>query len=103
MARASESNFRLCLSNACSEDLVYSTCTFNPEENEQNIAYFLKKYPDIYLKEIPKRHGIEPGPLTGRMAALILKQQGFGLTGRARTFCGIFHVQRIITGLNPKF
>lgn len=42
-------------------DLVYSTCTFNPEENEQNIAYFLKKYPDIYLKEIPKRHGIEPG------------------------------------------
>lgn len=41
--------------------LVYSTCTFNPGENEQNIAYFLKNYPDLYLKEIPKNHGIEPG------------------------------------------
>lgn len=41
--------------------LVYSTCTFNPEENEQNIAYFLKNYPDLYLKEIPKQFGIEPG------------------------------------------
>lgn len=41
--------------------LVYSTCTFSPEENEQNIAYFLDKYPDMYLKEIPKSFGIEPG------------------------------------------
>lgn len=41
--------------------MVYSTCTFNPEENEQNIAYFLKNYPDLYLKEIPKYFGIEPG------------------------------------------
>lgn len=41
--------------------LVYSTCTFNPEENEQNIAYFLKTYPDLYLKEIPKTAGIESG------------------------------------------
>ncbi|HEY8422247.1 MAG TPA: RsmB/NOP family class I SAM-dependent RNA methyltransferase [Thermoclostridium sp.] len=41
--------------------LVYSTCTFNPEENEQNIAYFLKTYPDLYLKDIPKSFGIEPG------------------------------------------
>ncbi|AGC67663.1 ribosomal RNA small subunit methyltransferase F [Thermoclostridium stercorarium subsp. stercorarium DSM 8532] len=41
--------------------LVYSTCTFNPEENEQNIAYFLKNYPDLYLVDIPKKFGIEPG------------------------------------------
>ena len=41
--------------------LVYSTCTFNPEENEQNIAYFLKKYPDLYLIDIPKTAGIESG------------------------------------------
>jgi len=41
--------------------LVYSTCTFNPEENEQNIAHFITKYPDLYLKEIPKNFGIEPG------------------------------------------
>lgn len=41
--------------------MVYSTCTFNPEENEKNIAYFLKTYPDLYLKEIPHQFGIEPG------------------------------------------
>lgn len=41
--------------------LVYSTCTFNPEENEQNIAYFLKTYPDLYLIDIAKSSGIEPG------------------------------------------
>lgn len=41
--------------------LVYSTCTFNPEENEQNIAFFLKNYPDMRLIEIPKNFGIEPG------------------------------------------
>ncbi|MCS6903828.1 MAG: RsmB/NOP family class I SAM-dependent RNA methyltransferase [Bacteroidia bacterium] len=27
--------------------LVYSTCTFNPAENEENIIYLLKKYPSI--------------------------------------------------------
>lgn len=41
--------------------LVYSTCTFNPEENEQNIAHFLKTYPDLYLIDIAKSSGIEPG------------------------------------------
>ncbi|HEY8499038.1 MAG TPA: RsmB/NOP family class I SAM-dependent RNA methyltransferase [Clostridia bacterium] len=41
--------------------LVYSTCTFNPEENEQNISWILKNYPDLYLKEIKKTGGIEPG------------------------------------------
>jgi len=41
--------------------MVYSTCTFSPEENEQNIAYFLRTYPDLYLIDIPKNFGIEPG------------------------------------------
>ena len=41
--------------------LVYSTCTFSPEENEQNISWALEKYPDLYLKEIKKTAGIEPG------------------------------------------
>ena len=35
--------------------MVYSTCTFNPEENEKNIAYFLNTYPD--LLENPKQSG----------------------------------------------
>ena len=29
--------------------LVYSTCTFAPEENEQCIAWFLEKYPEFSL------------------------------------------------------
>ena len=41
--------------------IVYSTCTFNPEENEKNIAYFLNTYSDLYLKDIPKQFGIESG------------------------------------------
>ena len=41
--------------------LVYSTCTFSPEENEQNIDWFLKKYPDMHLVEVKKYAGMEDG------------------------------------------
>jgi NOL1/NOP2/sun family putative RNA methylase len=37
--------------------LVYSTCTFAPEENEQRIAAFLAERPEWELIDIPKRHG----------------------------------------------
>ena len=32
--------------------LVYSTCTFAPEENEQAIAAFLESHPDFYPEEV---------------------------------------------------
>lgn len=32
--------------------LVYSTCTYAKEENEDNVAYFLAKYPDMSLLPI---------------------------------------------------
>ena len=32
--------------------LVYSTCTFAPEENEQTIAAFLAKHPDFELEDV---------------------------------------------------
>jgi NOL1/NOP2/sun family putative RNA methylase len=41
--------------------IVYSTCTFSPEENEQTIEDFLKKYPDIELQSIEKPDGIQDG------------------------------------------
>lgn len=41
--------------------LVYSTCTFSPEENEQVIEHFLSKYPDMELMDIEKVHGIDSG------------------------------------------
>lgn len=41
--------------------LVYSTCTFSPEENEQTIEAFLQKYDDLQLLPIEKQDGIQPG------------------------------------------
>ena len=37
--------------------LVYSTCTFSPEENESVIKLFLEKHPDFILEEIPVSFG----------------------------------------------
>jgi NOL1/NOP2/sun family putative RNA methylase len=40
--------------------LVYSTCTFAPEENEQRIAAFLRDHPGWQLESIPLRPGFAP-------------------------------------------
>lgn len=40
--------------------LVYSTCTFSPEENEQQIEYLLKNY-ECKLIETKKTHGMVSG------------------------------------------
>ncbi len=37
--------------------LVYSTCTFAPEENEKNIIAFLDRHPEFYIEEIPAAFG----------------------------------------------
>ena len=41
--------------------LVYSTCTFSPEEDEQMIAKFMQQHEGYDLVEIPKIAGIEGG------------------------------------------
>lgn len=41
--------------------LVYSTCTFSPEEDEQMIAKFMQQHEGYELVEIPKAAGIEGG------------------------------------------
>ena len=41
--------------------LVYSTCTFAPEENEGTIARFLRDYPDFELIEPVRLPGFGPG------------------------------------------
>jgi NOL1/NOP2/fmu family ribosome biogenesis protein len=41
--------------------LVYSTCTFAPEENEQQVAGFLADHPGWELGEIPHHEGFAPG------------------------------------------
>jgi 16S rRNA C967 or C1407 C5-methylase (RsmB/RsmF family)/NOL1/NOP2/fmu family ribosome biogenesis protein len=41
--------------------LVYSTCTFAPEENEQQVAGFLATHPGWRLLDIPGHEGFTPG------------------------------------------
>lgn len=41
--------------------LLYSTCTFSPEENEQTIEYLLKEYPEFIIREIKGYEGFACG------------------------------------------
>jgi len=41
--------------------IVYSTCTFSPEENEGTIARFLDRHPEFSVAEVPARAGFAPG------------------------------------------
>ena len=41
--------------------LVYSTCTFSPEENEGSIAGFLKSHPDYEIEDTYKYEGMASG------------------------------------------
>ena len=41
--------------------LIYSTCTWSPEENEGVVAWILENYPDLNLVEIPKWNGMSDG------------------------------------------
>ena len=55
--------------------LVYSTCTFETGENEEQIAQFLARHPDFVLKE---QHLLLPHEVRGEghFAALLQKTQG---------------------------
>ena len=41
--------------------LLYSTCTFDPEENEGTIAYLLQKFPEFIIKDITPYEGFSSG------------------------------------------
>ena len=42
--------------------LLYSTCTFSPEENEQMISFLMKELPEFEILPIPNRYeGFAPG------------------------------------------
>ncbi len=49
--------------------ILYSTCTFAPRENEENIKYILDNFPDFELMEIPELKNLDEGliPLTKRI------------------------------------
>lgn len=41
--------------------LVYSTCTFAPEEDEQNAAWLLQEYPNLQICDLPRQEGMDSG------------------------------------------
>ncbi|MGN0136202.1 RsmF rRNA methyltransferase first C-terminal domain-containing protein [Anaerotignum sp.] len=41
--------------------LLYSTCTFSPEENEKSIGDFLEHHPEFELVPMEKKHGFASG------------------------------------------
>lgn len=58
--------------------LVYSTCTWSPEENEEVVAWLLKEY-DLELLDVPKINGMVEGidfPQTARMYPHLFKGEG---------------------------
>jgi len=38
--------------------IVYSTCTFSPEENEENMLAFLQRHPEFSLRDVRRQPGI---------------------------------------------
>ena len=60
--------------------LVYSTCTFAPLEDEENIAWFLKEYPEFHLAEIPEKikETVSPGSIRSCVRIWPHKQRGEG-------------------------
>lgn len=55
--------------------LVYSTCTFAPEEDEEMIAHFLTEHPDMKLLPIPLAGGMEPGLMMSESLMKLLQNQ----------------------------
>lgn len=62
--------------------LLYSTCTFSPEENEDNIEWFVKTFPEFSTVEVPGLQSFQ-STLTELNCYRLFPQHGFG----AGAFC----------------
>lgn len=66
--------------------VLYSTCTYDPEENEKVMGYLLKRYPDLSAVEVPCLAAFRSS-LCGFPAYRLLPRDGFGAGG----FCCLLH------------
>ena len=82
--------------------LLYSTCTFNPEENEKNIARWLEKYPlEIIPLDVPESWGILTGKYGYHFFPHRLRGEGFFLSSLRNTETGyIRHKVKPVKGLS---
>lgn len=60
--------------------LVYSTCTFAPQENEWNVALFLTRHPDFELIDLPEKLGREFMDKSGLMPGVPRYAEGTGVS-----------------------
>lgn len=67
--------------------LVYSTCTFSPEENESQVAALLAEHPDFYIEPVHPPGGISQGRadwIDGDIAAKLEQGRAESLSGTVR-------------------
>ncbi len=58
--------------------MVYSTCTFAPEEDEGSVTRFLERHPDMRILPVPMYHGMESGNREGTIRLWPHKLHGEG-------------------------
>ncbi len=58
--------------------LLYSTCTFSPEEDEENIRWLLERFPELSLATPEPAHGISPGQMPGTLRIWPQRVRGEG-------------------------
>ena len=68
-----------CASAVCEGGyIIYSTCTFNPDENERQIEAFLERHKEFELCPLPENMGLD----RGRPEWTVSKDEKFTLCGR---------------------
>lgn len=60
--------------------MLYSTCTFSPEENEEQIAVFLRNHPDFSVVPAAAEGGLQPGR-PDWIDPVIAEEAGYELAG----------------------
>ncbi len=66
--------------------LLYSTCTFAPEEDEAVVARFLQEHPDFEVEALPQLPGFTPGRPEWMGEITISNKQNDELRGAVRLF-----------------
>lgn len=66
--------------------LVYSTCTFSPEENEGVVCAFLKEHPDFRIEETVQEHFFSPGRSEWTAGMEGIDSSAVGITHTMRLF-----------------
>jgi 16S rRNA C967 or C1407 C5-methylase (RsmB/RsmF family) len=66
--------------------LLYATCTFSPEENERNVEWFVKNFPEFSACDVPCLQGYR-SQLSDQPSYRLFPQACFGVGA----FCCLFH------------